>query len=59
MGLLYRSSLRVGRITARGTSLARFNNYHNLQEFEELFREHFRDFLAGQVDREVGQKRYA
>ena len=33
-----------------------FNNYRNLQEFEELFREHFRDFLGGQVDREAGQK---
>ena len=32
-----------------------FNNYRNLEEFEELFREHFRDFLAGQVDQEVGQ----
>ena len=32
------------------------NNYRDLQEFEELFREHFRDFLAGQVEREVGQK---
>ena len=32
------------------------NNYRDLQEFEELFREHFRDFLADQVEREVGQK---
>ena len=32
------------------------NNYRDLQEFEELFREHFRDFLAGQVEQEVGQK---
>ena len=30
--------------------------YRDLQEFEELFREHFRDFLAGQVEREGGQK---
>ena len=51
-----RSSLRIGRRTARGTSPGRFNNYRNLQEFEELFREHFRDFLAGQVDQEIGQK---
>ena len=28
-----------------------FNNYRNLEEFEELFREHFRDFLADQVER--------
>jgi energy-coupling factor transporter ATP-binding protein EcfA2 len=32
------------------------NNYRGLQEFEELFRGHFRDFLARQVEREIGQK---
>ena len=32
------------------------NNYRGLQEFEELFREHFRTFLAGQVEREIGHK---
>ena len=32
------------------------NNYHDLQEFEELFREHFRNFLAPQVEREIGQR---
>ena len=32
-----------------------FNNYRSLEEFEELFRKHFRDFLAGQVNREVGE----
>ena len=32
------------------------NSYRDLQEFEELFREHFRSFLAGQVERETGQK---
>ncbi len=32
------------------------SEYRDLQEFEELFREHFRDFLAGQVEREGGQK---
>jgi WD40 repeat protein/serine/threonine protein kinase len=31
-------------------------SYRNLEEFEELFREHFRDFLAGRVDQERGQK---
>ena len=31
------------------------NNYRDLQEFEELFREHFHTFLAAQVEREVGQ----
>jgi len=34
----------------------RCNNYRDLQEFEELFRGHFRDFLTGQVERDVGQK---
>jgi eukaryotic-like serine/threonine-protein kinase len=32
------------------------NNYRDLQEFEELFRGHFRDFLQGQVDQKTGQK---
>ena len=32
------------------------NNYRGLQEFEELFREHFRTFLSGQVEREIGHK---
>jgi WD40 repeat protein/serine/threonine protein kinase len=31
-------------------------SYRNLEEFEELFREHFRDFLAGRVEQESGQK---
>jgi serine/threonine protein kinase/energy-coupling factor transporter ATP-binding protein EcfA2 len=31
------------------------NDYHDLQEFEDHFREHFREFLAGRVEREVGQ----
>jgi hypothetical protein len=33
-----------------------FNKYYNLQEFEELFRGHFRDFLLGQIDQEASQK---
>jgi hypothetical protein len=33
-----------------------FNQYCNLQEFEELFRGHFRDFLLGQVDHGASQK---
>ena len=41
---------------SEGNFAGTFNNYRNLQEFEELFREHFRDFLAGQVDQETGQK---
>ncbi len=32
------------------------NNYRDLEEFEELFRQHFRDFLARQVDWEVRQE---
>jgi serine/threonine protein kinase len=32
-----------------------FNNYRSLEEFEELFRKHFGDFLASQVNREVGE----
>ena len=32
------------------------SNYRDLQEFEELFREHFRDFFARRVEREAGQK---
>ena len=32
------------------------NKYRGLQEFEELFREHFRNFLSGQVEREIGHK---
>src|SRR6516162_1172025 len=40
-----------------GESLSRWcNNYRDLQEFEELFRGHFRDFLLGQVDQEASQK---
>ncbi len=29
------------------------SGYHDLQEFEELFREHFRAFLAKQLEREI------
>ena len=32
------------------------NKYCTLQEFEELFRVHFRDFLGRQVEQEAGQK---
>ena len=30
------------------------HDYQDLEEFENLFREHFRDFLARQLDRETG-----
>src|SRR3984893_1481650 len=33
------------------------HDYQDLEEFENLFREHFRDFLAQQVDREIGLKK--
>ena len=39
-----------------GNRVGTFNNYSNLQEFEELFRGQFRDFLEGQIDQETGQK---
>jgi hypothetical protein len=39
-----------------GTSVGTLNNYSNLQEFEELFRGQFRDFLEGQIGQETGQK---
>ena len=37
-------------------SIGRFNSYSNLQEFEELFRGHFRDFLRARLDQGAGQK---
>ena len=33
-----------------------FNNYHTLDEFEDLFREHFRDFLASQLSAEITER---
>jgi conflict system STAND superfamily ATPase len=33
------------------------HEYRDLEEFENLFREHFRDFLAGQLDREIGLRK--
>jgi WD40 repeat protein/serine/threonine protein kinase len=41
---------------SEGNCLGTFNNYSNLQEFEELFRGQFRDFVEGQIDHESGQK---
>src|SRR5215471_16962394 len=41
---------------SEGDFVGTFNNYCNLQEFEELFRGHFRDFLGGQIDQEAGRK---
>src|ERR1700730_3939594 len=33
------------------------HDYQDLEEFENLFREHFRDFLTRQLDRETGSRR--
>src|SRR5271165_6696539 len=41
---------------SKGDFAGVFNKYCNLQEFEELFRGHFRDFLLVQVDQEASQK---
>jgi serine/threonine protein kinase len=41
---------------SQGNFAGRLTNYHNLEEFEELFREHFRNILASRIGREVGQK---
>jgi eukaryotic-like serine/threonine-protein kinase len=35
-----------------GQFVGAFNNYYNLEEFERLFREHFRDFLSTRVSSE-------
>jgi serine/threonine protein kinase len=35
---------------------ARCSNYRDLQEFEELFRGHFRDFLANEIGQEAERK---
>jgi WD40 repeat protein/tetratricopeptide (TPR) repeat protein len=37
---------------SEGEVIGAFNSYRNLEEFERLFREHFRDFLSTQVSGE-------
>jgi WD40 repeat protein/tetratricopeptide (TPR) repeat protein len=37
---------------SEGRFIGAFNSYTNLEEFERLFREHFRDFLITQISRE-------
>jgi WD40 repeat protein/energy-coupling factor transporter ATP-binding protein EcfA2 len=37
---------------SEGQFIGAFNNYKNLEEFERLFREHFRDFLSTQLSTE-------
>src|SRR6201987_1783198 len=39
-----------------GDFVGSFNSYSNLQEFEELFRTRFRDFLRTRLDQDAGQK---
>src|SRR5580700_3740345 len=39
-----------------GNFVGTFNNYRNLQEFEELFRENFRNFLGARVGQETSEK---
>jgi hypothetical protein len=41
---------------SEGQFIGAFNNYYNLEEFERLFREHFRDFLSTQVSSEVQRR---
>jgi energy-coupling factor transporter ATP-binding protein EcfA2 len=38
---------------SEGRLAGKVDNYHSLEEFEELFRERFRDFLAGRLEQEV------
>ncbi len=42
--------------SSEGHFVGAFNSYRNLEEFEDFFREHFRDFLARQVEEVVAQK---
>ena len=41
---------------SEGQFIGAFNNYDNLEGFEKLFREHFRDFLLAQVTDEQRQR---
>jgi WD40 repeat protein/energy-coupling factor transporter ATP-binding protein EcfA2 len=40
---------------SEGRFIGAFNNYRNLEDFELLFREHFRDFLSTQTSGERGR----
>src|SRR6516165_4112571 len=42
--------------TSAESFAARCKNYRDLQEFEELFRRHFRDFLASEIGQEAERK---
>ncbi|HEY0793870.1 MAG TPA: protein kinase [Chthoniobacterales bacterium] len=39
----------------QGSAVGALSTYRDLEEFEALFREHFRDFLAGQLNRRLGR----
>jgi WD40 repeat protein/serine/threonine protein kinase len=41
---------------SKGNFAGTCDSYRNLEKFEELFRGHFRDFLASQVEQEIGEK---
>ena len=41
---------------SEGQFVGAFNNYNNLEEFERLFREHFRDFLSTQISGERNRR---
>jgi len=41
---------------SEGQFIGAFNNYKNLEEFERLFREHFRDFLSTKLSAERRQR---
>src|SRR3982074_1325491 len=43
----------LGEEQRREGLTGKVDNYHSLEEFEELFRERFRAFLAGQLEHEV------
>ena len=53
-----RNFLQLGKRVVRGTSTGPCHNYRSLEEFEELFRESFRRFLAGQVRSKMSGKRF-
>jgi WD40 repeat protein/tetratricopeptide (TPR) repeat protein len=44
---------------SEGYYRAAFNNYHTLDEFEDLFRTHFRDYLLTRLDKQTAQRMLA
>ena len=42
-----------------GSFVGTVKKYYNLEEFEELFRKHFRDFLRHEVDQEIKQEGFS